>query len=707
MPGPGLRELWDAHPEWRAQEQRAAREAALPDLRGLIDDFRADRLDLTELRKRIDSQSKQRDTAVWGFRGNAGVMFFTMLWKGAPDEFAPLLRTIIAAPSDAAAARDSIDQLRSLARATKERTGNRNIHERFAPFFLSFFWEAQDRSQWPMFHPASREGLDRLGRVEFPSDVSAAYIAFREAMLKAVRDVEAVDVWDLEQFFWSLKESLEASPGADTEPADAAPASAAGDLYAALSADGLRFPDDVVTTVVLSLLAKPFVILAGISGTGKTQLPLRLARYLEAQSAGEPAAEPPPESDEHTLHLKITPSTLRYGVVTVPSRLAGLVALPDRGKGDEHDVTLPSGRRVSIRLENIGFSNEAARHARVTVRGAAKTWLTERAQPDDILSVSLDQDGRPTALAHQRPGRAAAPRPVQRHELIAVRSDWTDPRGLIGYWNPLTERYNTTRLVELCLRAAADPGHPYIVILDEMNLARVEYYFSDFLSAIESGEPIPLFDPSLEEAEPDVPSALAVPPNVLFVGTVNVDETTFAFSPKVLDRANVVEFDEVDAAGFLGAAQPAEGTAFRLEDDRLEPSVLAVRGAPSAEARAAVTDDTDLVADLLRLHAVLEGARRHFGYRVLDELVTYLAHAAERVSGEREDVLRRALDRQLVQKVLPKLNGGRELQETLEQLLAVCAGASPESVDPYPLAARKLRRMVRRLSDRGYVTFLE
>ncbi len=182
VPNDDLRKHWDAHPQWHEQETRAAREATLPALRGLIESFRSGTLDLTEFRRRIDSLSKQRETGVWGFRGNAGVMFFTMLWKGAAEEFAPLLRTVIASPPDDAGAREAINQVRALARATKARTGNRNIHEKFAPFFLSFFWEAQDREQWPMFHPASREGLERLGLVSLPDDVSDAYLAFRHAM---------------------------------------------------------------------------------------------------------------------------------------------------------------------------------------------------------------------------------------------------------------------------------------------------------------------------------------------------------------------------------------------------------------------------------------------------------------------------------------------------------------------------------------------
>ena len=733
-----LRQAWDAHPKWHEQQDRAGREAALPALLGLIADFRGGALDVTEFRRLIDSQSKTRETALWGFRGNAGVMFFTMLWKGAPTELESLLRRVIAAPANVDAARDAIDELRELARATKLHTGNPNLHEGFVPFFLSFFWEAQDRHQWPMFHPASRDGMAQLGLLRLPDDVTDAYVVFRQAMREACAELE-VDLWDLEEFFWSLKQTPDPIDDAVAEADDPvkvknASAVAAGDLYAALGASGLMFPEGLVTSFILSLLTKRFVILAGLSGTGKTQLPLQLARHLAEQEPGATVASPTPESDEHALYLDVTRSTLKYGVLTLPRRLVDFIELPERGTGADFTVRLPTGRDARVRVQNVGFTDESARYARLTIRGATKTWLTATATPGDVVKVTLDDDGVPVALDHVPRTDVVTNEPVRRHELIAVRSDWTDPRGLLGYWNPLTDRYSTTQLVRLCLRAAEDPAHPYLVILDEMNLARVEYYFSDFLSALESDEPIQLFDPGFEELEPGVPALLPIPPNVLFVGTVNVDETTHAFSPKVLDRANVIEFDDVDIAGRLGLSEPQAAVAFRLSDAHVAPALLAYRPSPESDARATVLQDTELTADLLRMHAILEGARRHFGYRVLDELVTYLGHAVQRVAGDADRVARVALDRQLLQKVLPKLTGGRELQETLTQLLDVClhgettaAPSTAESLSDastalgdedltgpargtdarYPLSARKLQQMVQRLDQTGYVSFLQ
>ena len=164
---------------------------------------------------------------------------------------------------------------------------------------------------------------------------------------------------------------------------------------------------------------------------------------------------------------------------------------------------------------------------------------------------------------------------------------------------------STTRSLKLLLRAraeekkaeaAGEKPHPFFVILDEMNLARVEHYFSDFLSAQESGEDIPLHEnEAIESGEsesgPQVPRQLKVPGNVLFTGTVNVDETTYMFSPKVLDRAFTIEFDQVDLKGFSKDISRQDTSGLNLDgvqglSDSLrpgsqgKPGPSAPRGAP-------------------------------------------------------------------------------------------------------------------------------
>ena len=159
-----------------------------------------------------------------------------------------------------------------------------------------------------------------------------------------------------------------------------------------------------------------------------------------------------------------------------------------------------------------------------------------------------------------------------RYAFIPVRPDWMDNKGLLGYYNLLDEKYYSTPVLRILLEAKDHPEKPYFIILDEMNLAKVEQYFSDFLSIMESrttgdprGEKLDLH--SINEAKtPDgdtIPENIHIPANVFFTGTVNVDESTYMFSPKVLDRANVVEFNQVDLKKYEKGDTGSDRVVFR------------------------------------------------------------------------------------------------------------------------------------------------
>ncbi len=317
-----------------------------------------------------------------------------------------------------------------------------------------------------------------------------------------------------------------------------------------------------------------------------------------------------------------------------------------------------------------------------------------------------------------------------------MKADWTDPRGLIGYFNPITQEYERTPLIDLTLAAAADPTHPHFAILDEMNLARVEYYFSDFLSAMESDAPIWL-TPESEDEDTDLPHALSLPPNLLFVGTVNIDETTHAFSPKVLDRANVLEFNEVDVDALVSETQSSgAGSAFRLKQPVLAPEDFARQpsDADLQRLKALARDEPSAFTGRLKeVHAMLERHHLHFGYRVVNEVMVFVGRAIDSVDGDSSATATTAFDLAMLQKILPKLSGGRELEEPLARLLAYCltgdserdAPASEEilrrfdefdqrrrlgedvSDVPLPRSATKLARMLRRLRNTGFTSYLE
>ena len=324
--------------------------------------------------------------------------------------------------------------------------------------------------------------------------------------------------------------------------------------------------------------------------------------------------------------------------------------------------------------------------------------------------------------------------------VVAVRPDWTDPGGLIGYYNPITEQYVGTRFLRLLRKARAEeeragrdgrPAAPFFVILDEMNLARVEHYFSDFLSSLESSRPLTLHhrDGTANEAEGEegegIPSQLRIPRNVFFTGTVNVDETTHMFSPKVLDRAFTLELNDVDLDGWAMADTDADGTGHTLHLSRLAQH-LVWKGEPGAEHW---TEFGELLDGRLRevvtgLNRALAPWRYHFGYRVAGEIARFvlLAHAQ---GADSEEALWTALDLAILQKVLPKFHGTeQELEHPLrvvgftarngraptENEIRSEAAVNPEaegSDAKLPRCEAKVERMLRRLRHRGFASFIE
>jgi hypothetical protein len=257
----------------------------------------------------------------------------------------------------------------------------------------------------------------------------------------------------------------------------------------------------------------------------------------------------------------------------------------------------------------------------------------------------------------------------QYYAIVAVRPDWTDSRGLLGYYNPLTRAYEPTPFLRFMLRAAADPQHWYYLCLDEMNLARVEYYFSDFLSAMESGQPVTLHSQQgcvatmtgdglaltlpVAEAQAQgyvidgvwyVPPTLRIPDNLMLSGTVNIDETTHAFSDKVLDRANSIEFNHADMDRYAERYRER----YPEREEMLEAAIPLLR----------------------QVYNLLEPRYLHFGYRTLEEVLGYLWQN-ESLPDDLKRAWAEALDNQLMQKVLPKLRGDDRVRETLVELKKV------------------------------------
>ncbi|RLP26824.1 hypothetical protein [Mesorhizobium sp. YM1C-6-2] len=332
-----------------------------------------------------------------------------------------------------------------------------------------------------------------------------------------------------------------------------------------------------------------------------------------------------------------------------------------------------------------------------------------------------------------------------QYAVVAVGANWTSNEHVLGYADALDEnRYVRTKVLNVLLRAANNPEQPYFVILDEMNLSHVERYFADFLSAIESpNEPIHLHGDTLPRG--GVPSQLpSMPPNLFVIGTVNVDETTYMFSPKVLDRANVIEFRTSPEAmeTFLTLSKPPatpvdqKGSGFGnvlVEAHQKNISPVDLPGAVRNPA----------AGEILLLFNLLTEEELEFGFRSADEMVRYFWFAFEATQpatdAERHDVLATALDHQVLQKILPRIHGARKrVEPLLLKLRSYCqeahewevAGiknltdlnaaiadskgvaqttvAEDVTATPFlPLSHRKIERMLTKLKSTGFVSFAE
>lgn len=739
-----LLERWRAYDyETEAAAWDALREEAIPFYREALDSFLAGNMELVDFRAAIDSLSKSKPH--WGFQG-FGQMFFNQMVKVADTtDLAHALREALQAPHSEGEAADKIVAFQEVierARVRADEKWSTKPGLGRANSFLTFFWEFFDREAWPAFFPNSRNVLADHGLLDVNVPQAELYIAYRRRIFE-LKELLGTGSWGVERLLWSMgqgkPEQTESGSGElqeNLEPGDSvAPGNA---LYNFFRDEHLHFPDEAVTSLVLSLATKRFVILSGRSGTGKTRMALGLAQYFSSYELEESTAEvTEPVSDDSQLFIRLSPGKIKRGHVYMNQEARDWFAqhfdMPERGSSVKLSTRLPDGSSDQLRINNVNFADPDKHLSRLFFRKHIQDWLKQDSASGHLrFALSDDPD---VSLELQR---LEGPPPEGSGEdsqlVIAVRSDWTDPRGLIGYFNPITDSYVATSLLSLLLKADQDPERPYFVILDEMNLARVEYYFSDFLSAIESDAPIELMPKSLEEellskGLEDIPAEVRIPPNVSFLGTVNIDETTHSFSPKVLDRANVIEFNEVDVELALGHPSETEQSGFRLSQGPLPGWLCAGKENSLAASEAAFATAT-FTGCLEDVHGLLLDFNLHFGYRVIAEVGAFVGHALEKVGGNEEDVVLRAFDLQLQQKIIPKFSGGRELEEPLAHLLSYCLTGirskslsldetielATKSLDPtseegvtpvFRGSARKLSQMLRRLDAAGFVNALE
>ena len=305
--------------------------------------------------------------------------------------------------------------------------------------------------------------------------------------------------------------------------------------------------------------------------------------------------------------------------------------------------------------------------------------------------------------------------------MVQVKPNWHDSSDLIGYVSRINgEKYVVGPFLRFIAKAIQDPKRPYFLCLDEMNLAPVEQYFAEYLSVIESRklqdghietDPIvpfenteaygslidQLFDSDEERKAYKTEEGgkrLTIPENLFVVGTVNMDETTFSFSRKVLDRAMTIEMNEVDLKGGLEAGGAAE---FGYIGEDLMGD--------AAEGKDIYADNQTLCDDIItylgKVNEILEGTPFKIAYRTRNE---FLLYAVNRIHFAPESEVWQTLDEMTSMKILSRIEGDNERCEhvlrELKNLLTETVGNHAED----SASLKKIDEMTLKLKS-GYTSY--
>lgn len=341
-------------------------------------------------------------------------------------------------------------------------------------------------------------------------------------------------------------------------------------------------------------------------------------------------------------------------------------------------------------------------------------------------------------------GKTALPKAImsmigsEKSKPIAVAPDWTDNTDMLGYFN-VENQFIIGEFTILVSEATQNLEIPHFVILDEMNLARVEYYFAQVLSVIESRrfnsitneveyEDF-LFNKAMRDrlvaADKEDIANLKIPSNIYIIGTVNVDETTHPFSKKVLDRANVLETNEVN---LMQGVQVNEDDQLPEAENNIPSlnyfykgnitnlSELQKHWSLNTEIDLPMSETLSLwINNLSAFNKVLKGSRMNFGFRVRDEVCIYLYHAAgnSKVRPRPENWWHKYFDQQLIQKVLTRFSGEQnQVEDHIVRLFSLCVKEGVDYTQEqiqetdlrndanilFPKAANKLKLMLREVT---------
>lgn len=326
-------------------------------------------------------------------------------------------------------------------------------------------------------------------------------------------------------------------------------------------------------------------------------------------------------------------------------------------------------------------------------------------------------------------------------EMIQVKPNWHDSSELIGYVSRVSGRpvFVAGEFLKFVTRAWEEKDVPYFLCLDEMNLAPVEQYFAEYLSVVESrkagADGSITTDPILKKNKDDwyriltselteddevrdryLKDGICIPENLIVVGTVNMDETTFSFSRKVLDRAMTIEMNEVDLKGGLETRFEKIG--------KLGTAKLIGTAVEGVDVYGKYKDVCDTAIDYLqKINDVLEGTPFKIAYRTRNEVLLYVVNNLPYNSDEigdnfkQEYIIARALDEITKMKILSRIEGdeskvsarfleelGNAIKEGLDAIFEGPFGIEDKDDTYKSHSLAKLDEMKKRLSS-GYTSF--
>lgn len=263
-----------------------------------------------------------------------------------------------------------------------------------------------------------------------------------------------------------------------------------------------------------------------------------------------------------------------------------------------------------------------------------------------------------------------------RYLQLRVPMDWMDSSDLFGHLN-LEGRFIPGGIIDFLKKAQTDPGKPYFLCLDHINLSRAEYYLREVLTSMERKAPlVPVIYYGRDEAALEKYGEIPALDNLYLTGTTNLDEASLPLNQKLLDKVYTVYLQQTPEDNGEPAGQEKENAFLRPRYRNIGEDL------ETAQAYFPLFE---------KLNKILTEATAYMGYQLRNDAVLYLMNNDVMPQWEAED-------RMICQKVLTRLQGGRKLLPVLQKMLAACQGT-------YPAATQALQRMLRQCEAEDFTSY--